>query len=165
VFKTLINDAKAAAGSVIGKYAVRASVAVPFVVAAGFGTAALTLALIEKLGSITAYTLMAGGFAAIGLITAAAVSVKEQEETIADAVAEQNDTAAVASDAAAQAAVQVPLALLGTLLTTPMGPGAAMGGLKMLGRNLPLVLLLALAALLFWPVENNNAAETEIPNG
>jgi hypothetical protein len=40
-----------------------------------------------------------------------------------------------------------------------------MGGLKMLGRNLPLVLLLALAALLFWPVENNNAAETEIPNG
>ena len=59
---------------------------------------------------------MAGGFAAVGLITAVAVSVKEQAEALDDAVAEQNDTAAVTSDAAAQAAVQVPLALLGTLL-------------------------------------------------
>jgi hypothetical protein len=164
VLRTLINDAKAAAAAVIGKYAVRASVAVPFVVAAGFGTAALTLILVEKFGSVTAYTLMAGGFAAIGLITAAAVSVKEQAEARDDAVADQNDTAAVTSDAAAQAAVQVPLALLGTLLTTPMGPGAAVGGLKMLGRNLPLVLLLGLVALLFWPVENNRAADAETAN-
>jgi hypothetical protein len=158
VFRTLINDAKAAAGAVIGKYAVRASVAVPFVVAAGFGTAALTLMLAERFGSMAAYGMMATGFAALGVIAATVVSVKEQEEAAADTAAEKNDTAEVATDAAAQAAVQVPLALLGTLLTTPLGPGAAVGGAKILGRNLPLVLLLALLALLFWPTRANEAA-------
>ena len=67
----------------------------------------------------------------------------------------------MATDAAAQAAVQVPLALLGTLLTTPLGPGAAVGGAKILGRNLPLVLLLALVALLFWPTRTDEAAAAD----
>jgi hypothetical protein len=161
VFRTLINDAKAAAGAVIGKYAVRASVAVPFVVAAGFGTAASTLILAERFGSMAAYGMMAAGFAALGVIAAIVVSVKEQEEAVADSAAEKNDTAEVATDAAAQAAVQVPLALLGTLLTTPLGPGAAVGGAKVLGRNLPLVLLLALVALLFWPTRTDEAAAAD----
>ena len=141
MFRTLINDAKSAAGSVVAKYAVRASVAVPFLVAAGFGIAALTLVLVERFGSLTAYGIMAGGFAALGLVAALAVTVKEQEEEVADAAAEHNDTAEVATDAAAQAAVQLPLALLGTLLTSPLGPGTALGGAKMIGRNLPLVVL------------------------
>ncbi len=80
---------------------------------------------------------------------------------MADSAAEKNDTAEVATDAAAQAAVQVPLALLGTLLTTPLGPGAAVGGAKILGRNLPLVLLLALVALLFWPTRTDEAAAAD----
>jgi uncharacterized membrane protein YebE (DUF533 family) len=109
VFRTLINDAKSAAVSVVARYAVRASVAVPFLVAAGFGTAALTLMLVDRFGSLTAYAIMAGGFAAIGLVAALAVTVKEQEEEVADAAAEQNDTGEVATDAAAQAAVQLPL--------------------------------------------------------
>jgi hypothetical protein len=161
VFRTLINDAKSAAVSVVARYAVRASVAVPFLVAAGFGTAALTLMLMDRFGSLTAYTIMAGGFAAIGLVVALAVTVKEQEEEVTDAAAEQNDTGEVATDAAAQAAVQLPLALLGTLMTTPLGPGAALGGAKMIGRNLPLVVLLALVGLLFWP---KAAAEEEAPD-
>jgi hypothetical protein len=151
VFRSLINDAKSAAGSVIGKYAIRASVAVPFVIAAGFGTAATTLVLVERFGAVMAYILMAGGFAALGVLAALVVSVKEQEEATEDAQAEKTDTAEVAGDAAAQAAVQLPLALLGTLLTTPMGPGAAAGGARILMRNLPLVLLAAVLAFLFWP--------------
>ncbi len=93
-------------------------------------------------------------------VAALAVTVKEQEEEVADAAAEQSDTAEVATDAAAQAAVQLPLALLGTLLTTPLGPGTALGGAKMIGRNLPLVVLLALVAFLFWPAEAAGADET-----
>lgn len=161
MFRTLINDAKSAAGAVIAKYAVRASVAVPFVVAAGFGTAALTLLLVERFGHLAAYALMAAGFAAIGLIAAVVVAEKEKEESAAEVAAEENDTADVATDAAAQAAVQLPLALLGTLLTTPLGPGAAMGGAKMLGRNLPLVLLLVLVGLLFWPTKPSEEPSAE----
>ena len=164
MFRTLINDAKSAAGAVIGKYAIRASVAVPFVVAAGFGTAATTLVLVEQFGAVMAYCLMAGGFAAVGLLAAAIVTVKEQEVVAEDTQAEKTDTAEVASDAATQAAVQLPLALLGTLLTTPMGPGADAGGAKMLLRNLPLVLLAAVIALLFWPsAPQQDAGETAEP--
>ena len=163
MFRTLINDAKSAAGAVIGKYAIRASVAVPFVVAAGFGTAATTLVLVDRFGAVTAYSLMAGGFAALGLLAAAIVTVKEQE-VAEDAQAERTDTADVATDAAAQAAVQLPLALLGTLLTTPMGPGVAAGGAKILLRNLPLVLLAAVIALLFWPsTQKPDTVETAEP--
>ncbi len=153
MLRALINDAKTAAGAVIGKYAIRASVAVPFLIAAGFGTAAITLLLTERFGALTAYAMMAGGFAAIGVIASLVVTVKEQEEEVADTQAEETDTAEVTTGAAAQAAVQLPIALLGTLLTTPMGPGVAAGGAKMLARNLPLVLLLGLIALLFWPTK------------
>jgi hypothetical protein len=165
VLRALINDAKTAAGAVIGKYAIRASVAVPFLVAAGFATAAITLLLIERFGALAAYAMMAGGFAAIGVIASLVVTVKEQEEEVADTQAEQTDTADVATDAGAQAAVQLPLALIGTLLTTPLGPGAAAGGAKMVLRNLPLVLFLAAIALLFWPSQpasaDGAAAEAE----
>lgn len=160
MFRTLINDAKSAAGAVIGKYAIRVSVALPFLVAAGFGTAAATLVLVDRFGAITAYGIMASGFAAIGLLAALIVTVKEQEEEVADTTAENADTANVATDAATQAAVQVPLALLGTLLTTPLGPGIATGGAKALLRNLPLVVLIGLIALLFWP-SSETATEAE----
>jgi hypothetical protein len=163
VFRTLIDDAKSAAGSVVAKYAMRASVAVPFVIAAGFAIAALTLVLVERFGSLAAYGIMAAGFVALGLIAALVVTVKEQEEEVADAAAEQNDTAEVVTDAAAQAAVQLPLALLGTVLASPLGPGTALSGVKMLGRNLPLVALVALMALLFWPSETQPAEAAEAP--
>jgi hypothetical protein len=160
VFRKLIDDAKSAAVSTLTKYAVRMSVAVPFLVAAGFGTAAVTVMLVERFGSLKAYGLMAAGFAAIGLVSTIAVAVKEKEDVAEDVAAEQNDTAEVATDAAAQAAVQLPLALLGMLFTTPMGPSAALGGAKALGRNWPMVLMLVLVGLLFWPLENKEG-ETE----
>jgi hypothetical protein len=159
VFRSLINDAKSAAGAVLARYAVRASVAVPFLVAAGFGTAALTVILVERYGPLIAYCMMAAGFAAVGVVAALIVTVKEQEEEVAEASAEQNDTAQVSTEAAAQAAVQLPIALLGTLLTSPAGPGAAAGGLKVIGRNWPLVLMLVLVGLLFWPIDNKEGVE------
>ncbi len=48
MLRGLINDAKSAAGRVVAKYAVRASVAVPFVIALGFATAGITLMLVER---------------------------------------------------------------------------------------------------------------------
>jgi hypothetical protein len=160
MFRGLINDAKAAAGSLVGKYLVRASVAVPFIVAAGFGVAALTVSLVANFGALHAYMMLAGGFTLIGLLAAFVVSVKEQEEEVAETKDEANDTASVASDAAAQAAAQVPLAFLGTLLATPAGPSVLAGGAKILVRNIPLVILLAIIGLLFWSTESDAEAET-----
>jgi hypothetical protein len=47
----------------------------------------------------------------------------------------------------------MPLALLGGLLSTPFGPGTVASGARLVARNIPLVVLLALIALLFWPSE------------
>jgi hypothetical protein len=159
MFRGLINDAKSAVGAMIAKYLARASVAVPFLVAAGFGTAALTLLLVERFGSFYAYLMMAGGFTLIGLVATLAVNVKEQEEEIAERQAEEADTTAVATDAASQAAVQLPIAALGALFTTPGGATAAIDGAKLLARNIPLVVLLVLIGMLFWPVETKAEAD------
>ena len=86
MFRGLINDAKSAVSSVILKYVARASVAVPFVIAAGFALAAGTVMLVERYGHVFAYWSMAGGLAAVGLIAALAVRVKEHEEEVADEI-------------------------------------------------------------------------------
>jgi hypothetical protein len=52
-----------------------------------------------------------------------------------------------------------------------VGSGAVTGGIRLLGRNIPLVILLALLAMLFWPTKPGDAdvAGTESdphkPNG
>ena len=156
MFRGLINDAKAAAGSLIGKYVARASVAVPFVVAFGFGTAALTVFLVDKLGHLNGYLAMAGGFAFVGLVAMLAVNAKEHHEEVLDAQAEATDTQGVTTDAAAQAAAQAPLAILGALLASPAGPSTLTGGAKLVARNIPLVVLLVLIGMLFWPVQQSD---------
>jgi hypothetical protein len=158
----LISDAKAAAGAVIVKYVARASVAVPFLVAVGFAVAGITVMLVDRFGPQTAYWIMAGAFTAIGLVAALAVTVKEQEEETADAAAQAADT----QNVAAEVALQAPLAALSGLLASPAGPTSALGIARLLGRNLPLVLLLVLAAFLLWPQQAAEGAQAgESPGG
>ena len=89
MFAGLINQAKSAVSGLVLKYVARASVAVPFVIAAGFALAAITVMLVERFGHVTAYWLVAGGLAAIGIVAAIVVSVKEQEEEKAEELAEE----------------------------------------------------------------------------
>jgi hypothetical protein len=77
MFRGLINDAKSAAGTVVAKYAVRASTAVPFVIALGFATAGSTLMLVERFGHREAYVMIAAGFTAVGLLAVLVVRSKE----------------------------------------------------------------------------------------
>jgi hypothetical protein len=156
VFRGLIRDVKAAAGAVVLKYVARASVAVPFLIAAGFATAAITAMLVERYGSQVAYWVVAGAFTLIGAVAMLVVTVKEQEEEVAEAEAVAADTPEVAKEVAMQA----PLALLSALLASPMGPTSAFGIARLLGRNLPLVLLLVVAGFLLWPREQGAEGET-----
>jgi hypothetical protein len=66
-------------------------------------------------------TYFIGGFTTLGLLAAMIVGVKEHEEVVADEKAAKADTADIAADTAAAAAVQMPLALLGALFTAPSG--------------------------------------------
>ena len=68
MFKRIASWLAASAGSVATKYALRASVAIPFLLAGGFGIAGLTVFLIDHFGSRDAYLLLAAGFAMCGLL-------------------------------------------------------------------------------------------------
>jgi hypothetical protein len=166
VFKGLINDIKSAAASFLVTYLARASVAVPFLVALGFATAAIAMELTERFGARSALWILAGGFCAVGLLAALAVTMKEQKEELAAAEEQERSeggvgemtSAAAAAAAATQAASHVPAALLGALLQNPSA--SALPVARMVGRNMPLLLLLLLLALLFWPTEQS-AQESE----
>lgn len=161
MFRGLLNDAKSAVSALIVKYLARASVAVPFLIAAGFAIAAITLMLVEQYGHVTAYWIMAGGLALIGAVAALVVSVKEQEEDAAEKAEELEAATSSTTAAVAEAATQAPLAMLGALSALPIGPASLMPAVRLLARNLPLVVLLALIAMLFWPTEPAQAAGEE----
>jgi phosphate/sulfate permease len=159
VFAGLINHAKSAISGLLLKYVARASVAVPFVIAVGFALAAITVMLVERFGHVVAYWIVAGGLAAIGIAAATFVSVKEHEEEVAEKAAEKTDTREAVTDAATEAIVQTPIALLGALFAMPGGGSTALGAARLLGRNLPLVLLLVMIGALFWPTEHATGEE------
>jgi hypothetical protein len=167
MFQGLINNAKSAVSGLVLKYVARASVAVPFLVALGFALAAITVMLVERFGHVTAYWAVAGGLALVGAMAAVIVSARERDEEVAEQVAEKTDTEEVVGTAAAQAIVQTPIALLGALLTS--SPATAIGGVRLLARNLPLVLLLVMIGSLFWPTQpDEELQETDQrlkPNG
>ena len=163
MFRGLINDAKSAAGSVVAKYAARASVAVPFVVAFGFATAGITLMLVERFGHRNAYFMVAGSFVVLGFLAALIVRAKEHEEVVADVQAGKTDTAEVGTDAAATAAAQMPLALLGALFSSPVGPASLMSVVRVVGRNLPLAAMLVGIGVLFWPKRVDDTGEGAPP--
>ena len=160
MFRGLINDAKSAAGSVVAKHAARASVVVPFMIALGFATAAAALILIDWYGHSTAYGIMAAGFCVVGLLAALIVRSKEHEVVVADAKAAKAETAksdVVGDTVAVVTAAQLPLALIGTLLSGAGGPVSPGSVARLVGRNLPLVLLLAGLGFVLWPQSTADA--------
>src|ERR1700733_3199483 len=176
MFEGVINRAKSAAGSMIAKYLARASIAVPFLVALGFATAAVTLMLVERFGAITAYWVVAGGFAVIGLLATMVVTAKEHmdETRVEGPKVEAAQAEAAASGAGpeqsaaafAEALNGAPVAILGTLVSSSLGRTALAAGLKTGVRNIPLILMLAVLGLLLWPTDGNepaaeNAADPE----
>ncbi len=162
MFRGLIDDAKTAAGDVASRFATRAAVAALFIVAIGFALAAITVQLVNHFGAITAYVMIAGAFAGLGVVGLVVLNLREGKEQEGDAKAEATDTADVASSAAADAAVQLPIALLGSLLASPAGPASAMGIARFIGRNFALILILGLFAILFWPRKNADVGAGEM---
>jgi hypothetical protein len=165
LFAGLLNQAKGAVSHLVLRYVARASVAIPFIIAAGFALAALALMLVERFGHVMGYWLMAGGLAAVGVVAAIAVSVKEHGEEATEQQAEQTDTKEVFNEATSQAMAQAPLALLGALFTTPGGATSALKVARLLGRNFPLVLLLVMIGALFWPNAEQQAGSADEAEG
>ena len=101
---------------------------------------------------------------------APAAGFGERSREVTEQRVAKSDTEEVLSDAAAQAMAQTPIALLGALMTVPGGRARALGAMRLLARNLPLVLFLVMIAALFWPTKEGEPPVDELdgvrkPNG
>jgi uncharacterized membrane protein len=167
VLHALVKDIESAAARFIGQYLARASVAIPFIVAFGFATAALGLELTARFGMKNAFWMMAAGFCALGILAAAVVVLREREAALAEEMQSEQKSAEsgiaqlgdIASEAATQAAGRLPLSLLAPFLASPSA--SALAAARLVVRNIPLVLLLALVILLFWPDEDRPSVAEE----
>jgi hypothetical protein len=143
MFQAIVQRAQSAVDSTLAKLMTRAAVAVPLVVAAGFGTAALTVTLTQAYGPALSYTMMAALFVALGGLTAAVVSANGPTQ------AEPEEAPSVAEDVAEVAAPLLDRETLVALLTTA-GPVALPGLLRLAARNLPLLVMAVIVAIFFF---------------
>src|SRR5262245_27924986 len=121
-FRRALDNAKRAASSLMVRYAERAAVALPFVLAVIFAIAGLVAWLVDHFGAVTAYWLMAGGLVALGALAAAVIAVKEHEDEARNKQEMERATEAVVSEVAKQA----PLAIAASLLSTHAGASSAL---------------------------------------
>ena len=162
MFQEIANRAQRAVETLVSKYVTRLAVAVPFVVALGFGTAAASVKLTEMYGSMLANTVLAGIFATIGLVTAAAIAVSQPTPELIT-----EPSSAVAHEPAPQQSGSEPLLANADAMLAAvgaLGPTALPLLLRLLVRNLPLVLgVLVLAYLLFSDTGKSRGTSTEVP--
>lgn len=111
MFRRLMNYLSTSVGDIASKYALRASVAVPFLLAGGFLIAGAAVWLIEIFGYRIAYFLMAAAFALIGLV---AIGVVRWHEANEEAEAKKESETSSLLGVAAEAAVRVPAAIAST---------------------------------------------------
>ena len=157
MFQALIQKAQGAVDAVVGKVLTRAAVAIPIVIAAGFGIAALTVKLSQAYGPALSYTMMAGLFVGISGVTA---FVRSRSESDNQPVPEEK-TATLAENVAE---VARPLFDRDTLvpLLTAAGPVALPAVLRLAARYLPLAVMALIAAIFFL---GRSAAPDQEPQG
>ena len=162
MFQELAHRAQRAIDTLVSKYVTRLAVAVPFVVAIGFGTAAASVKLTDMYGSMLANAVLAGVFTTIGLVTAAAIAVSQPTPELAT----EQVAAAVHEPAAPQSGNEPILPNADAMLAAigAIGPTALPLLLRLLVRNLPLVLgVLVLAYFLFSDTSKSSDTTTAMP--
>ena len=149
----LVSYATSGITGLITKYAVRASVAVPFLFALGFGLAGLTVVLIDAFGYRDGYFLLAGGFLALGVAAAVAVWLKERREETETGAGTQTGSGATIAAAAVETAKQMPSAIAaGTSDASSSFRDLA----KLAGRNWPLAVAAGITVLILGGLLSEN---------
>lgn len=160
MFQAIITRAQDAVGDVVAHAATRALMAVPFVIAGGFGIAGLYLRLAREYGAETASLLMAALFFVIGLVTFAILSMRRQSDTVETSeAATETDRAASsyeASSAPSFSSAEKDLLLAGLTTAAPI---ALPQLLRILLRNLPLVAVVAAAFFILTRASSNDESQ------
>lgn len=148
MFQSLMRRAQATIESSVEKAVGKVIMAVPFVIAAGFGAAALSVRLNREFGAETGNLLMAALFCGIGLIIGGFIAAHstaskgENERPATDAPnASEENANFPASSALHQVDAGVMTSLAATLVPTLLPPV-----MRLARRNLPLVAIISAGA-------------------
>jgi hypothetical protein len=148
MFASLVRQAQASVDDAIAIVVNRIVVAVPFLAAAGFAVSALSTWLSSRYGSQIADLILAFGFLGIGIVTAIVVELRQPSRTAGDIAPASTNAGEVEAESGDDSP---PLAgmidngrALGLLASA--APMAIPVLLKHAIRNLPLILMIAVAA-------------------
>lgn len=162
MFGKLLSYATSGITDLVTKYAVRASVAIPFLFALGFGLAGLTVILIDTFGYRDAYFFLAGGFLTLGVAAAVAVWLKERSEEPESSAGTQTGSAVTIAAAAVETAKQVPSAIAA-------GASDASSSFrdlaKLADRNWPLAVAAGIAILLLGGIFSEKRYDRRLRSG
>ena len=143
MFQAVFRRAQAAVETSIDQAINRTIMMVPFLVAAGFATAALAYRLNRAFGPETGNLLMAALCVAVGVLTAAVMSSRQKPATDAVEVAAQPEAIATeGKEATSSPLADVDRELITAALTS-IAPMAVPQVLRMVTRNLPLIAAIA----------------------
>ena len=155
MLQAIVDRAQRSIDTLVSKYVTRAAVAVPFVVAFGFGTAAAMVKLTEEFGSMTAYTILAAAFGAVGLAAATVIALSGPNPIAS--VDPVEEAAAASGDNGKKSAIdpEMILAAVGAV-----GPAALPAIIRLLAKNLPLVFGVVIIAYILFSDTKRNESDT-----
>jgi len=157
MLQSLFRRAEATVDNAIASVLARALVAIPFLVAAGFGTAALAIYAYDNFGVAAGNLLLAAVFCVVGLVCAAVVAIRFRSKPAADSSTGEQP----AGEAAAGKPLFDPVDRdVMAAVATAVGPIALPLVLRTVMRNLPL--LAAIAAAGFVLSRNGGEHEKDI---
>lgn len=166
ILGSLFRRAENAVENILDQALARILVAVPLLVAAGFATAAASGYLNARYGSEVGNLIMAGGFLVVALFAGGYVAARSSQQTNGASEAKIDTTGSETADATssdpqqAQALSDSERELFNSVLASA-APIALPALLRLLLRNIPLLLALALAGyVLSRQFETPAAAET-----
>ena len=140
MFEPLLERAKERVTNSFEKLVARGVVAIPFLIALGFATAALTVKVIELWGAAVGCLVVSALYLVAATVLAAFFLGKEERE---------DEEVEAAQQQAEQAS-----SLLSLLQTDPLAALSALGTnvsiLRMLGRNSPLLLMVLVVGIYLW---------------
>lgn len=171
MFSILFRRAQATVDNAIGQAVNRAIMAVPFVVAVGFATAAATTYATRMYGAELGYLMIAAAYSVLGLIAVIALRrpVTGPSDSSASSSAEAASATEVGTESGATSSsrestaksaldeIDADMIASAVAAAAPLAVGPL---LRNLGRNLPLVLTVIAALFLFYRANANPLSAT-----
>jgi hypothetical protein len=163
MFQSIIERAEASVEQAVTGLVLKIAVAIPFLIALGFFTAATTIYVNRKFDAEVGYLIMMGAFLVVGTLAAAVVSNRSGASVSTTdnsrEIPAASNNASSANDAPTKSDADREM-LMATLAA--VGPAAAPPLLRLLLRNLPLVAAVAAAGFVLTRSPNDaNASRDE----